>query len=270
MAYYLTVTGGTDEGKTFRIEAGECLIGRSPSAQLLLRDDTVAWEHALVKETNGKLVLQNLSALGTRVKGRRITDEVRLNPNDEIQLSDRCRIILEQRLGRGGRDAPSRLTAVLLTMLVLIVIVGGGALLLSGSSEPLRPNPTAKQWRQAYQRIDNRLEQWSGRGAFPQEAVTLYRDGWRLERAQNHTAALEKWKQLRGMLLRIPLPGADAEERTIAQCAGPDPTALGVVMGWNRQASSADFRWKSDEAFADALVWFVKTRERLSATHAED
>lgn len=270
MAYYLTVTSGDDEGKTYRIDREECLIGRSPSAQLVLRDETVAWEHAIVRESNGRLMLQNLSALGTRVKGRRITDESRLNPNDEIQLSDRCRIIVEQRLGRAAGDRSSRMTAMLLTAAALMVIVGGGLALMLVTSDPERPAPGGRHWRQAYQRIDDRLESWAHAGEFPREAITLYRDGWRLEQAMNFAAAREHWQSLQGMLLRIPLPGPESDGRTIAECAARNPKALGVIMGWDRQASSADFRWKSDEAYADALVWFVKKRLQVNEKRAEE
>jgi len=269
MAHYLTVTTGDDEGKTYRIDREECLIGRSPSAQLVLRDETVAWEHALVRESSGRLTLQNLSALGTRVKGRRVTEEARLSPNDEIQLSDRCRIILEQRLGRAAGDRSSRLTVLLLTVAVLVIIVGGGLALLLATTESARPAPSGRHWRQAYQRIDDRLETWARQGEFPREAITLYRDGWRLEQAMNYVAARDHWQSLQRMLLRTRLPGPESDGRTIAQCAAFRPEALGVIMGWDHQASSAEFRWKSDEAYADALVWFVKKRLQINEQRAE-
>ena len=110
MAYFLTITHGTDKGKTFPVESGECIIGRSPSSTIVLHDESVAWEHAVVRETAGRLVLQNLSALGTRVKGRRVGQEIRLGASDEIQLSDRCRIQVEQRIAdtKGAQEGRIR------------------------------------------------------------------------------------------------------------------------------------------------------------------
>ena len=35
MAFVLKVIGGVDEGKTFRLQAGDNLVGRSPSAQVV-------------------------------------------------------------------------------------------------------------------------------------------------------------------------------------------------------------------------------------------
>ncbi|MHC4320545.1 MAG: FHA domain-containing protein, partial [Planctomycetota bacterium] len=97
MAFYLTVTQGADEGKTFRVEPGECVIGRSPSSTIVLEDDSVAWEHVMLREDGGRLVLQNLSAIGSRVRGRRVTDEVKLASNDEIELTEQCRVVVHQR-----------------------------------------------------------------------------------------------------------------------------------------------------------------------------
>ena len=110
---------------------------------------------------------------------------------------------------------------------------------------------TEAQWRQGYNRLEERLAEWSARGWFPAEAVVEFRETWRLEQAQNLPAANEKWRQLYSLLLSTPMPRATSDERTIAQAAGTTNKALGVIMGWDRRSSSTDFEWNTDEAFAD-------------------
>jgi hypothetical protein len=261
MAFYLTVTKGADEGKTFRIDEGRCSLGRSPGNTIVLRDETVAWEHALVREDGGRLVLQNLSAAGTRVRGNRVTTEVRLGSTTEVQLSEQCAVRVQQRL-EGGPRRITALTVALLVVLGLIVVGAVTAVVVVQTAPPATPPMTEAHWRQGYNRLEARLAEWSARGWFPAEAVVEFREAWRLEQAQNLPAANEKWRQLYSLLLSMPMPRAASDDRTIAQAAGTTNKALGVIMGWDRRTSSADFEWNTDEAYADALVWFVWYRVR--------
>ncbi|MEM8836429.1 MAG: FHA domain-containing protein, partial [Planctomycetota bacterium] len=98
MPYYLAVTTGPDEGKSCEVDGGSCLIGRSDAAELKLEDESISWEHARVVEEGGKVFLENLSALGTSVKGQKISGRYRLQPNDEIELSNRCKVKIEIRV----------------------------------------------------------------------------------------------------------------------------------------------------------------------------
>ncbi|MHC4126955.1 MAG: FHA domain-containing protein [Planctomycetota bacterium] len=269
MAFYLTVTQGADEGKTFRVEPGECVIGRSPSSTIVLEDDSVAWEHVMLREDGGRLVLQNLSAIGSRVRGRRVTDEVKLASNDEIELTEQCRVVVHQRLGGRARIISKR-TGVLLGIGALVIVIGA---VVAWQLKPAPPPPrrvTEAHWRQAYNRIEDRLEQWTARRVFPEEALTVYRDGWRLERAQNPAAAAAKWEQMRALLLTLPFPGAEDEDTRIVEMAKTNSKALRVIMGWDLESSSTDFQWNTDETYADALVWFVRRRAEYSRRRAEE
>ena len=257
MAYVLTVTNGADEGKTFTIEGGDCVIGRSPSSTIVLQDDTVAWEHVRLREEKGRLLVENLSAQGTRVKGRRVTEQTRLGTHGEIQLSDQCRLTVEQKVGPNATTLTTILAVVIAGAVLVALAVG--VFLGTGESAAVRP-VTDDEWRQAYDRIDHRLDVWSSHGWFPPEGVTLFRDAWRLERAGTASGANEKWVQLQSMFLALPLPGPAAESRTIAQAAGPTPRALLVIMGHDRSASYSNLQWSSEEALADALAWFVNKR----------
>lgn len=272
VAFYVTVTQGADEGKTFRIEPGECTIGRSPSNTIVLHDESVAWEHALIREQDdGKLVLQNLSAMGTRVKGRRVTDETKISSNDEIELSDDCKVLIQQRLGRGAGPRLSRRAGVLLAAVGLVIVLGAGAAYLMRPAGPPPRRVTMAHWKQGYIRIEHRMEQWVARRAFPEEALTVYRDAWRLEQALNPEAAAATWEQMRAILLTLPYPGAKKGEDTrMAEMAGPTSKALRVIMGWDLDSSSTDFRWNTDAAYADALAWFVRRRAEYTRQEAEE
>ena len=266
MGYLLRVTSGPDEGRTFRIEAGENVIGRSPSSRVVLHDESVAWEHALIALDDGRMSLRNLSALGTSHKGRRISSEVPLHPNDEIELSEKCSVVVRQ---QAGSVAAARLPRAALALVVVVglAIVGGAASMLLGSSELAKRPVTAAHWRQAYHRLDERMSGWSRHGAFPAAALATFREAWRLEQARNPRDAAGKWDELRSWLLATPLPAAGAGGPTVAEAAGATPKALKVVMGWDLHARSTDFAWNSDQTYADALVWFVRYRARI--THDE-
>jgi hypothetical protein len=271
VAFYVTVTQGADEGKTFRVEPGECTIGRSPASTIVLHDESVAWEHALLREDDGKLTLQNLAAMGTRVKGRRVTDETKISSNDEIELTDQCKVLVQQRLGRGAGPRLSRRTGVLLAVVGLVIVVGAGAAFLMKPDGPPPRRVNRAHWKQAYTRLEHRLEQWVNRRVLPEEALTVYRDAWRLERALNPEAAAAQWEQMRALLLTLPYPGARSNEDTrMAEMAGPTSKALRVIMGWDLESSSTDFRWNTDAAYADALVWFVRRRAEYTRLEAEE
>lgn len=268
MAFYLTVNRGADEGRSFRIEPGEYLIGRSPSALIQLKDDSVAWEHAKVREQNGKLYIQNLSAAGVRVKGTRITDEVRVGPNTEIQLTEQCRMLVEERLAGGGTASGTQ--TVMLMILLLMIVVGGVGMLLS-HREP-KPRPMLERhWRQAYTLLDSRMTKWIDEESFPPQAAELFREAWRMDQTGSYGPAAQKWAQLRALLLVLPMKfPSDYAHATWAEVAGPTPKALGIIMGWDREAASTDFAANTDTSYADALVWFVRKRADIMKARAAE
>lgn len=260
MVYHLTVMSGTDEGKSFRVE-GDSLIGRSPAARIVLKDETVAWEHAMVKEDGGKLVLQNLSAAGTKVKGRRVTESVTLGNNDEIQLSDTVKLVVDQRLGGAGG-----LSGEVLLLLVLVVLgLGLGAMFLFKGPDQVETERGEHNWRQAYSHLDQRMEQWKEKGLFPSEGLKLFRLAWRVDQADNPLIAAQHWDTMRKALHSIPVkfPTVRGVE-TFSQVASPTTKSLDILMGFNRQVGATDFAATSDEVFADALVWFARIRGNIA------
>ncbi len=76
------------DGTRIPLEAEETLIGRGPACQLVLQDEGVSREHALVgyDEAIGVWTLEDLqSTNGTRVNGKRVRSAT-LQPGDELQI----------------------------------------------------------------------------------------------------------------------------------------------------------------------------------------
>lgn len=256
MAFVLKVISGRDEGKVYRVESGENLVGRSPKARILLKDESVAWEHASVHEEEGKVHLTNLSALGTKVRGRRVDDRTRLRGKEEIQLSDSCRLLLEERVGKGIVRSP-RLVQGLILAIVLLVVIGGGLATILAPKENAPPQPGVKEWLEGYLRLSSRLDRWSDNGWFPAEGAQLFRDGWRLEQAKNYSTALGHWSNLRSLLVTAELPTRRSAGRTMSQLAGTTDQALRAVLG---VTTDSGVSLRLEETYADALVWFVRYR----------
>jgi len=195
---------------------------------------------------------------------------VTLSSHAEIERSDRCRVVVRQRLARGAGRRVSRRTGLILAAAGLVIGIGAVAAWMLQPGAPPPRQVTRAHWRQAYTRIEDRLELWTARRVFPEEALTIYRDAWRLEQALNPAAAADKWEQMRALLLTVPFPGAEGGGKRMAEMAGTDSKALRVIMGWDLESSSTDFQWNTDEKYADALVWFVRRRAEYCRRQAEE
>lgn len=83
----LTFVNGERSGEQFVLSADEgSLIGRSPEADLVLRDDSVSRKHSRLFCANGALWLRDLgSRNGTRVNGTQVA-RYRLNSGDRLSI----------------------------------------------------------------------------------------------------------------------------------------------------------------------------------------
>ncbi|MDX2116001.1 MAG: FHA domain-containing protein [Planctomycetota bacterium] len=262
MAYYLTVASGPDQGRSILVSEGEVLIGRSPSAHLQLKDPAISWEHAVARIEDGRLVLRNLSALGTKIRGKRISTDTRLAAEDEVELTEATRLLVVAEQAESGATL-SPLAIVLIALLLLGVSGGGVAavLMMESSSDP---PVTARHWRQGYVRLLERMEQWQVQGSMPQRAVELFRNAWRLEQVSINTRAARQWEELNSMFLTLTAPELTGDQLTLAESAGSTSKALNVIMGWDQKANASDFEFNTTDAYADALVWFVRKRAEIT------
>lgn len=267
MAYYLTVISGADEGRSCEVEGDQVLIGRSPQAQFPLKDDSIAWEHAVVRRENGRVLIDNLAAGGTRVRGKRITTPTRLAPEDEIELSPTCRLLfIEQRTA----ERPPTLAIVMAAIVLVLLIGGAGAYAYVSLSKPGAKPMTTAHWRTAYTRLGARFDQWSAQGLVPERALARYRNAWRLEQVGLFADAATNWEELNSILLTLSAPAVTGDDLTMAESASHTQRALNVIMGYDPSARHTDFEWNRDDAYADALVWFVRKRAVIARKAAQD
>lgn len=95
-AAWLVVRCGERSGARIALEADETLIGRGGAADVLLPDEGVSREHALLlfDAATSAWTLEDLqSTNGTRVNGKRVRSAV-LQPGDEVQVGS-TRILFE-------------------------------------------------------------------------------------------------------------------------------------------------------------------------------
>ena len=82
----LIAQSGPDAGKSFLLSAAQNVIGRDPSAQVVLSDQTVSRRHALIRIDADRSTIADLgSRSGTQVDGERITG-VQITVGDHIVI----------------------------------------------------------------------------------------------------------------------------------------------------------------------------------------
>jgi len=80
------VVDGPDQGKRFEL-AGAVVLGRDPSAGIVIADPEVSRRHASLTLTGNKLEVEDLgSRNGTWVAGERIDDRRRVGQGDKVRV----------------------------------------------------------------------------------------------------------------------------------------------------------------------------------------
>jgi pSer/pThr/pTyr-binding forkhead associated (FHA) protein len=95
----LVLCGGEFAGAEYALAAEETLIGRNPTTDITLLDESVSREHAIVSwdaETGAFHIEDLQSTNGTRVNGKRVRSAA-LSDGDEIQVGHtRFRLVLAE------------------------------------------------------------------------------------------------------------------------------------------------------------------------------
>ncbi len=84
----LVICAGAFEGTRYALCSEETLIGRNPTTDITLLDESISREHAIVsvEEATGEYVLEDLqSTNGSKVNGKRIRSST-LAHGDEIEI----------------------------------------------------------------------------------------------------------------------------------------------------------------------------------------
>jgi hypothetical protein len=83
----LTVAGGPMRGARFRLRAGALVVGRAPTADIVVDDPHLSRQHAAVRLTGDVVTLNDLgSTNGTWLNDRRISDVEPLTDGDVIRV----------------------------------------------------------------------------------------------------------------------------------------------------------------------------------------
>ena len=111
MASIVTL-GPQDVGKTYRLDAGECLIGRRLDCHICIPDQRISRRHARIRREGDGYALEDLgSCNGSFVNGRRIQGSSRLRHGDDVEIgASRFRIDLSDDMVAQAESTSVRIT----------------------------------------------------------------------------------------------------------------------------------------------------------------
>jgi pSer/pThr/pTyr-binding forkhead associated (FHA) protein len=99
MKVRLLVVHGRPEGKSLEFPTGEYVFGRGTECHIRPNSDWVSRQHCMLRVTADGLYVRDLgSRNGTLVNGKRILDERRLEPHDQLQVGP---LVFEVQMGEG-------------------------------------------------------------------------------------------------------------------------------------------------------------------------
>ena len=87
---WLVAMSGEQKGEDFRVREGQNILGTSPDADIIVKDDTVTGRHASIRCKNGKCVISDLdSTNGTYLNdGKEGIAREDLKDNDIIRIGE--------------------------------------------------------------------------------------------------------------------------------------------------------------------------------------
>lgn len=111
MASIVTL-GPQDAGKVYRLDSGECLLGRRLDCHICIPDQRISRRHARVRREGDGYALEDLgSCNGTFVNGRRIQGSSKLRHGDEVEIgASRFRIDLSDDMVAQAESTSVRIT----------------------------------------------------------------------------------------------------------------------------------------------------------------
>jgi FHA domain/zinc-ribbon domain len=79
-------SGGGRSGEEFSLGVGRTTIGRSPDCDIFLDDVTVSRRHAVITESGGRFVIEDLGSLNGTFLNRSRVEQAALADDDELQI----------------------------------------------------------------------------------------------------------------------------------------------------------------------------------------
>lgn len=130
---------GSGSGMQFDLREPEVILGRDPSADIVLESPGISRRHARIASQGDTATVEDLgSSNGTFVNGQRIDSPTVLQSGDEIGLGQTVKLIFQVEAARQYKSEP---TAVGATMVGGETMLGGaaGAGASTASTRPLQP-----------------------------------------------------------------------------------------------------------------------------------
>ncbi len=78
--------GGGRSGEVFSLQREETSVGRSPDCDIFLDDVTVSRRHAVIREQDGRFVVEDLGSLNGTFLNRHRIEQAPLSDDDEVQI----------------------------------------------------------------------------------------------------------------------------------------------------------------------------------------
>ncbi len=89
MMAYLIITNGLDQGRLFRLSAGQNILGHDEHGQLQVSLEAIGRQHARLLVSNGHVVIEELSnSDDTYVNGALVQQPFHLHHGDQIQIAE--------------------------------------------------------------------------------------------------------------------------------------------------------------------------------------
>lgn len=265
MAYHLTIVFGADAGTVFAVEDGQsCAVGRSEGSNIRLEDEAVAWEHAVLLVEDNRLYVENLSALGTMLNGRPVTEKTRVVAGDRVELAPNA--VLSVDSDQSSKSGGGSMVTVL--ALIGVVVIGAGlaatlvwnVMLKDKFAPPAKEVSSEADWDSVYFRLSNKIDQWVENGQLPEEFAAQFESAWRFETLGEVKEAHQTYADLINNLMMLPDPANP--DKSFASSASGDAKELAVYMGRIASEDPEQMPWAGDAKHASALVWFVRNRYR--------
>ncbi|MEM9082916.1 MAG: FHA domain-containing protein [Planctomycetota bacterium] len=264
MTFYISITSGEDAGRVIECEGGKILIGRSSAAEVRLNDESVSWEHCTVTEEDGRYTVDNLSALGTKVKGVKVTRATKIVAGDEIELSQRVKVKLDVQASDAGES--SNLVPLLAVGLVVVLVLVGIVPLLSGGGSSGRKVFHQSDWENAYSVLLLQIEDWEQAGYVSPTMSDMFREAWLTDQSGSSADAKRRWDAMIYQLRAASVPPLDQMDPSQTFVSSSSPVWREKERTLERlMKPQGDLEEDAPQFRVEALVGFVEYRAWLAS-----
>ncbi|HVX13217.1 MAG TPA: SpoIIE family protein phosphatase [Pirellulales bacterium] len=102
---FLRALNGTEQGKLYRLDRANSILGRHPDCDIVLDEGAVSRQHAQISSASNEFFVEDLgSRNGTTVNGQPVRGRRRLYNNDQVKICDLLFSFQEGEPGQPPRD----------------------------------------------------------------------------------------------------------------------------------------------------------------------